>query len=230
MNDSEKALVDATLMQWIEEDDVAARRALSKRRILSSDATLADRFDQIIAICNTVHIGDRNRIPVIKNIASNADVESGPRDKVFGLPKRFPFFVRLCDQASVRTVKVLFHYTLLTAGWVKHAVGLEAGMDLSEFVLQTAALDMHDDAWLPALGVLPGTVLTLVAQTGSNDTTSSVRLTNDYMNYCAERHEEFVKHMRDLMSFCRTHDTRPTEVIDHFGINHNLHDNLHDLD
>ena len=148
-------------------------------------------------------------------------------DALSRMPKRFHFKVKVED----KTLTLQFSHRVMTGMWLKCELRDYLSMDLSNYVLQTAGSVVDDDAWLIAVGVQPGTVLTLTpgrGEPGFSDTTPSIKASEAYLRYCHTQNPQYACFLEEIITYCHTVKKTLKEVEDHFGLRQN--DDLQSLD
>ena len=120
----------------------------------------------------------------------------------------------------------------MTGMWLKREMSEQLGMDLSRYLLQTAGSVVDDSAWLIAVGVQPGSVLTLTPPAnpnqGDTDSSPSIKASEDYLRFCREQDSEYAIMLEGLQAHCQLHGTTPKRVAQRFCIIELKHD--YDLD
>ena len=87
-------------------------------------------------------------------------------------------------------------------------------MDLTELVLETAALDVADHVWLVAVGVDDNSTLKLRPTTSLDDTSSSEAMSAEFKAYHAQSDSDFVTYLDGFLHYCSENQVGPYEVME----------------
>ena len=179
------------------------------------EKTAAQSFDQLSRLCQ--------RHKIIKNYSPTVLSELNSLSR---MPKEFDINI-IIDH--IMTVTWRFsHRRTMTGMWLKREMSEELGVDLARYLLQTAGSVVDDRAWLIAVGVQPGSVLTLNPPEADTDSSPSIKASEDYLRFCREQDSKYAMMLEGLQAYCEVHDTTPKRVAQRFCIIELKHD--HDLD
>lgn len=186
-----------------------AREWVRRRGLLPEEAPLEALFKQLIQAFND--IGFEKSFNVRKSQVPKWSVTY--RD-MFAVP--FDMTVRVDVQLPSGTQRevVPLNYDAWTAGLLKYTLGKNLQMDLTDLVLETAAMDVADHVWLVAVGVGHNSTLKLRPTTSLDDTSSSETMSADFKAYHAQSHYDFVTYLDGFLHYCSANQTSPNEVME----------------
>lgn len=174
-----------------------------------AEKTAEQCFDQLSRLCQKLKINKSYSPTVLSTL-----------DPLSRMPKRFDIIIHITDH-MITVTWTFSHRRTMTGMWLKREMSEQLGIDLSRYLLQTAGSLVDDSAWLIAVGVQPGSVLTLTRANpnqGDTDSSSSIKASENYLRFCREQDSEYAMMLESLQAHCQLHGTTPKRVGKRFCI------------